>query len=186
MDKDTRSLGGRYKEIYAGAETHHSDRYDTQLTDVVDWLRNKGFYLRDPHPGHRDPVYGADEAAFFYIGYNRNEGFYGSSDKDASLYQGPEGVIITVIIQHLTAAKGKRLVPQLSVEVKKFQEWKMDGYHHRTVRQNSFQTVYYKSLYMWTDDTQWAAIDEVLDYAWNKWEHAVEEMTTDKLTKFDF
>ena len=62
----------------------------------------------------------------------------------------------------------------------------MNHHQYRTVRQNSFQTVWQKSLYMWSDDTQWAAIDEVLEYAWDRWEHTVEEMTTDKLNKFDF
>ena len=187
MDKDVKNLGDRYKEIYAGAETHHSDSYETQLTDVVKWLRDKGFYLRDKSFGYRDPVYHSDEPAFFYLGYNaETQEFYGDSDKDAGLYQGPEGVLIHVIIQHLTTDRNKRLTPQLSVEVKKFTEWKMNHHQYKFIRQDSFQSIFYKTLYMWVDDNQWRNIDELLNHAWNQFERATEQMRSGDLDDFDF
>ena len=187
MNKDVRNLGDRYKEVYAGAERHQSDQYDTQLTDIVKWLRDKGFYLRDKSFGYRDPVYNSDEPAFFYIGYNaETQEFYGDSDRDATLYQGPEGVLIHVILTHVTTDRKRNLAPQLSVEVKKFAEWKLPGHQYKTIRQNSFQTVFHKSLYMWSDDTQWKGIDELLNYAWEQWERTVEQMRSGDLDDFDF
>lgn len=189
MDKDTQNLGDRYKEVYAGAEQHHSDQYDTQLTDVVRWLRDKGFYLRDKSFGYRDPVYNDDEPAFFYKGYNAtDQEYYGSSDLNSAFYQGEQGVMMTVILRHATLkGKQKHLAPQLSVEVKKFFEWLPGGRpQHKTIRQNSFQTVFHKSLYMWSDDTQWGGIDELLNYAWEQWERTVEQMRSGDLDDFDF
>lgn len=185
MDKDSRSLGDRYKEIYAGAEKRHSDDYETQLTDVVNWLRDKQFYLRDASPGHRDPVYGDTEPAFFYKAYNADTGeFYGSSDKDAKIYQGTRGVIITVTLRHTSPiALQKHLVPQLSVDVKEFNESDLST---ETLKQYRHSQQYYKTLYMWVDDNQWRSIDEVLEYAWEQFQKSVEEVRTGGLDDFNF
>lgn len=185
MDKDIRSLGDRYKEIYAGVEKRHSDEYETQLTDIVNWLRDKQFYLRDAHPGHRDPVYGDAEPAYFYKAYNADTGeFYGSSDRNDGIYQGTRGLIISVTLRHTSPiALQKRLAPQLSVDVKEFNE---SGLSTETLKQHRLSQLYYKTMYMWVDDNQWRSVDEVLKYAWEQFRKGVEEVRTGGLDKFDF
>jgi len=185
MDKDTRSLGDRYKEIYAGVEMRHSDEYEIQLTDIVNWLRDKQFYLRDASPGHMDPVYGDEEPALFYKAYNADAGeFYGSSDRKDKLYQGKRGVIITVTLRHTSPiALQKQLAPQLSVDVKEYNESDLST---ELVKQHRMSQLYYKTLYMWVDDNQWRAVDEVLEYAWEQFQKGVEEVRTGGLDDFKF
>jgi hypothetical protein len=181
------------------------DKWNTDFTEagepvvenVVDWLREHQFGLRDAEFGYRNPIYGDKvvQPAVFIRGYSYdtqewyiepgrmrvyNPGAENERTEERQEFKNnPDNVHMSVIISMLGTKQKDLYAPQVGIKVTRRHE-------KGELAQRYNEQLWYKTLTQWRDDHTWKAIIEHLDYGWKVLHERVEQDRVGGLDNFNF